>query len=242
MGWTSSSRAPADDPAVATGAGRVGGCCQVIVAAACRMASSRSAAVRPGRRGHELAGVGGVQAVEAEQGVEVDRAACLVFGGFAVADPDRGDQPVPAVAARDRDERDAAGGGRAGPGGVRWLAWCAATVPRRCCSTRRGRRGRSSPGTAAVPAWGHRGGGGWCRPGAARAGRSSASRRAWHGWGRQVQRVLSAQVCRSTGRAWTGPKEGAVKVANTAGWVATSSGMPLPPISPARMSWNASRR
>ena len=38
-------------------------------------------------------------------------------------------------------------------------------------------------------------------------------------------------------RVWTGPKEGAVKVANTHGWMATDSGTPLPPASPARMSW-----
>ena len=42
-------------------------------------------------------------------------------------------------------------------------------------------------------------------------------------------------------RAWTGPNEGAVKVANTHGWVAIVSGMPLPPVSPARTSWRASR-
>jgi hypothetical protein len=38
------------------------------------------------------------------------------------------------------------------------------------------------------------------------------------------------------GLACTGPKEGAVKVANTTGWMATDSGTPLPPASPARMS------
>jgi hypothetical protein len=37
--------------------------------------------------------------------------------------------------------------------------------------------------------------------------------------------------------AWTGPNDGAVSVVNTHGWVATVSGMPLPPDSPARMSW-----
>ena len=36
---------------------------------------------------------------------------------------------------------------------------------------------------------------------------------------------------------WTGPKEGAVRVVNTHGWAATVSGTPLPPDSPARMSW-----
>ena len=55
------------------------------------------------------------------------------------------------------------------------------------------------------------------------------------GW--QVQRVLPVQVCWRTGRVWTGPKEGAVKVAKTAGWAATSGVMPLPPVSPARMRW-----
>ena len=81
---------------------------------------------------------------------------------------------------------------------------------------------------AAVP--GEAGGGAAVR---ARA----ASRRAWQGCGWQVQRDLSVQVCWRTGRAWTGPKDGAVKVANTAGWVATAGVMPLPPTSPARMSW-----
>ena len=42
-----------------------------------------------GRRGQQPVRVGGVVAVEAEQGVEVDRAAGLVFGGLAVGDADR---------------------------------------------------------------------------------------------------------------------------------------------------------
>jgi hypothetical protein len=41
-------------------------------------------------------------------------------------------------------------------------------------------------------------------------------------------------------RECTGPKDGAVKVANTHGCPATVSGMPLPPVSPARTSWRAS--
>ena len=41
-----------------------------------------------GWRGQERVRVAGVVAVEAEQGVEVDRAAGLVFGGFAVSDAD----------------------------------------------------------------------------------------------------------------------------------------------------------
>jgi hypothetical protein len=34
-----------------------------------------------------------------------------------------------------------------------------------------------------------------------------------------------------------GPKDGEMRVVNTHGWVATLSGTPLPPDSPARMSW-----
>ena len=47
-----------------------------------------------------------------------------------------------------------------------------------------------------------------------------------------MQRDRSAQVCWRTGREWTGPNDGAVKVTNTAGWVATAGVMPLPPIEP----------
>jgi hypothetical protein len=38
-------------------------------------------------------------------------------------------------------------------------------------------------------------------------------------------------------RVWTGPNDGAVNVANTHGCAASDSGIPLPPASPARMSW-----
>jgi hypothetical protein len=38
-------------------------------------------------------------------------------------------------------------------------------------------------------------------------------------------------------RTWTGPKEGAVSVVKTLGWLATVSGMPLPPLSPVRITW-----
>jgi hypothetical protein len=37
-------------------------------------------------------------------------------------------------------------------------------------------------------------------------------------------------------------ERGATRVTNTAGWALTVAGMPLPPTSPARMSWYASRR
>ena len=42
-------------------------------------------------------------------------------------------------------------------------------------------------------------------------------------------------------RECTGPKDGAVRVANTQGCVVMVPGMPLPPASPARTSWRASR-
>jgi len=45
----------------------------------------------PGRGRGDAVGVGGVGAVEAEQDVEVDRAACLVLSGLAVGDSDDGD-------------------------------------------------------------------------------------------------------------------------------------------------------
>ena len=38
----------------------------------------------------------------------------------------------------------------------------------------------------------------------------------------------------------TGPMDGAVRVANTSGLSATVSGTVLPPLTPARMSWNVS--
>ena len=61
-----------------------------------------------GGGGRGVSGVAGVVAVEAEQGVEVDCSASLVFGGLAVGDADGGDQTVPAVAAGDADRGDAA--------------------------------------------------------------------------------------------------------------------------------------
>ena len=57
---------------------------KAIVSAVSRMASSRSAAVMPGGRRDDGGRVVGAGAVEAEQDVEVDGAACLVLGGLAV--------------------------------------------------------------------------------------------------------------------------------------------------------------
>ena len=87
---TSSSRPQAmsqPSPSGLSGWGRVR---KETVAAAWRMASSRSAAVMPGGGGMIAVGVVAAGAVEAEQGVEVDGAACLVLGGLAVRQADRG--------------------------------------------------------------------------------------------------------------------------------------------------------
>ena len=64
-----------------------------------------------GRRGEDRVRVGGVVAVEAEQDVEVDCAAGLVFGGFAVRDAYRVYEAVLAVPGRDPDGGDAAAAG-----------------------------------------------------------------------------------------------------------------------------------
>ena len=64
-----------------------------------------------GGRGQQLVRVVGVVAVEAEQGVEVDRAAGLVLGGLAVRDAYRVDQAVFAVAAGNPDRGHAAAAG-----------------------------------------------------------------------------------------------------------------------------------
>ena len=101
-----------------------------------------------GRRGR-LVGVGGVVAVEADQGVEVDGAAGLVFGGFAVRD--RTGSPGGICRRRDPD-----GDARRRASWPRWRSM-ACLVRRHSspagCSTRRGRGSRSSPGTAAGRAW-----------------------------------------------------------------------------------------
>jgi len=60
-----------------------------------------------GRGRDDRSRVGGVDAVEAEQDVEVDSAACLVLGGLAVRDPDRRESfggPAVAEAHREADE------------------------------------------------------------------------------------------------------------------------------------------
>ena len=54
---------------------------------------------------------------------------------------------------------------------------------------------------------------------------------------RRIRHGRTFPVLGSPMREWTGPKEGAVRVANTTGWPVTVSGTPLPPTSPARMSW-----
>ena len=58
--------------------------------------------------------VAGVDAVQAQQGVEVDGSAGLVFGGLAVGDPDRGDQRGAAFASQIQHEGHAAAAGQVG--------------------------------------------------------------------------------------------------------------------------------
>ena len=164
----------------------------------------------PGGRG----GGGPGRAVEADDGVEVDHAAALVFGDLGEGDPDlRGERLVgqPGLAG----EGAAQGDGEAAPqfGGVGVEQDCAGVV----VAVRAQRLAEPvvipacfSPQDMRMPCGQDRraGGGGSART------RPSFSR-----------------------RAWTGPKDGAVRVTNTHGWSATVAGMPLPPISPARMSW-----
>ena len=76
------------------------------------MASSKSAAVIPAGGGTDRVQVVGVDAVQAQERVEVDGSAGLEFGGLAVRDPDRGDETVFAVAEGDPDWRQAAATGR----------------------------------------------------------------------------------------------------------------------------------
>ena len=117
---------------------------------------------------------------------------------------------------------------RACPGGGGWRSSCAATTRGRGRSTRRPLSSRSSPGTAGGPGR-HRSS--LCRcPHEMRrpCGQKLALRRGRH---------LATVPPGLTTRVWTGPKEGAVKVANTHGCAASDSGIPLPPASPARMSW-----
>jgi hypothetical protein len=64
-----------------------------------------------GRRREDGAGVGGVDAVEADQDVEVDGAAALHLGGLAVRQPDRRHTPDLAVRVDEVREGDAAGTG-----------------------------------------------------------------------------------------------------------------------------------
>ena len=189
-----------------------------------------------GGRGQQPVGVGGVVAVEAEQGVEVDRAAGLVFGGLAVRDADRIDQAGLAVASGDPDRGDAAAAGELAEAAFDGLLGAppqltGLVVPHHVGGVVvavRAQRLAEFGVVAAVPG----------EAGVVAAVRApAASRRAWQGWGLAGQRDRSVQVCWRTGREWTGPKDGAVKVTNTAGWVATAGSTLLPPASPARMRW-----
>ena len=154
-----------------------------------------------GRRGDDRVGVFAVGAVEAEQGVEVDGAACLVLGGLAVG------QAQGLLVFRERGKVDLAGcvtvPGEAGSGGVRCPVWCAATVPRRRRSTRRGRGSRSSPGTAARRGRDRRESAAGSRPGGGRGGRFRR-----RGGGGRVRACSGSGVCprrRGGGRGGSGP-------------------------------------
>ena len=157
---------------------------------------------RPGRR---------VDAVEPEDGVEVDDAACLELGDFGVGEPDAG-----AVAAGEPVEAAPQGDDGAAPqlGSV--------AVPddgRVVVVAVRAQRLAEAAVVVLVPLAAGQAtavrAGGVLAPGA--AAQDLAARAWWPG------------VDGSEG--WCG--EGG----EDAGWMATDSGMPLPPASPARMSW-----
>ncbi len=62
-------------------------------------------------------------------------------------------------------------------------------------------------------------------------------------WRRVPLRGRQRRVPRWPGffAAWTGPNDGAVKVANTNGWVTISAGTSfMPPAAPAMIRWNTS--
>ena len=227
--------APADDPAAGLGRvrrGAVGDGCGGLPGGVVQVGGGDG-----GGRGQQPVRVGGVVAVEAEQGVEVDRAAGLVFGGFAVRDADRVDQAVRAVAAGNPDRGDAAAAGELAEvafdgllGAPPQLAGL--VVPDHVGGVVVAVRAQRLAELGVVAGVAGEAGGGT----AVRAGDGIAAGVAGLGPG-SVQRDRSVQVCWRTGREWTGPKEGAVKVTKTAGWVATAGVMPLPPVSPARMRW-----
>jgi hypothetical protein len=160
-------------------------------------------------------GRGGVRtggAVEADDGVEVDHAAALVFGDLGKTDPQlRGQVLVrqPGLAGDGPAEGDGEAPPELGGAGVEQdRAGVVVAV--------RAQRLTEPVIVEGVPV----------RAGHAPAmGQIRARRLGRHRWSRPS---LSRE-------RWTGPKEGAVSVVNTHGWVATLT--PLPPESPARMSW-----
>ena len=175
-----------------------------------------------GRWRDDGVGVVGVDAVEADQGVEVDRAACLELGGFAVGQPDRRDRADVAGGGDDLDAGDAAAAGEFGQVAFRGLLGAVpqlagVEVPDDLVVVVVAVQAQRLPeyrvaGLVARPA---DGGSAVC----AEAG--GVARRAWQGSARQSQRRRLPQVCRLTARTCTVPKDGAVNVANTAGCCAT---------------------
>ncbi len=189
------------------------------VAASDRVLEDRG--VQFGRRRDDRVRVGGVDAVEADDGVEVHDAAALHLGDLPVRHADG--LRVDAAGLDQTPEL-------AGDGDCR----CGATVRRRAGSRRPGPCSRSSPGTTVYRGTSRRRGEGACR-----SCRTPCRHRSIFA---AADGTAAARPVLLVRRVWTGPKPGAVNVANTAGWVATVSGMPRPPTSPARMSWYASRR
>ena len=164
----------------------------------------------PGGRGRGRPG----GAVEPDDGVEVDDAAPLVFGDLGVGDPELGGERLvgePGLAGEGPAEGDGEAPPQFGGAGVEQdRAGVVVAV--------RAQR-LAEPGVVAGVLRG--------RTGGRHAGRSG-----------RVGGVGNARARPSFSRwTWTGPNDGAVSVVKTHGWVATVSGMPLPPVSPARMSW-----
>ena len=185
--------------------------------AAAWIAAARTSAVQRGGRGEGVVvGVG----VQADDGVEVDHAARLVLSDLDEAEADQGAQFL---------LRDAHHAGEV-PGQVGDEAAPQVT----------GAGVEHDRGFVVVAVGAH-------RPAeprvvlgvAGRAGDVTAVRAG--ALGGVAAGAAGQHLAVTSRREWTGPNEGAVKVANTHGCSATDSGMPLPPIRPERTSWRASR-
>ena len=186
---------------------------------------------------HERVRVVGVDAVEAEQGVEVHGGAALHFGDLAVRHP-HGRHPADlAGGGDDPDLGDAASAASCGEvafdgllGAPPQLAGEVVPDDLVVVVVAVQAQRLAEPRIVGVVA-------GEARRRAARAGRC----RRCCGRGRVPGGSRSAAGCGRCGggraRWWTGPKDGAVKVAKTAGCRPTEAGTPLPPVRPRRTTW-----